>query len=68
MPECRRCERVLATAELRRLPRGLGYVCLEGANNPFSRCRRIERELRDERRAATREAAQPTTRAEASVA
>lgn len=66
MPTCYRCERQnLPTGELRRTT--LGYVCL-GGENRFSKCRTTERQLRTERRAAAREAAKATERAEASVA
>jgi hypothetical protein len=65
MPRCYRCEREnLPTGELRKTT--LGFVCL-GGENRFSRCRTIERQLRNERRATAREALQPTERAEASV-
>lgn len=50
MPQCWRCERVLATAELRRSPRG--FVCKD--NNRFSRCAQITRELVQQRRRAKR--------------
>lgn len=64
MPACHRCEREnLPTAEVRKT--SLGHVCLEHTN-PFSRCRKIEKQLRAERRAKGREAAQATARAEAS--
>lgn len=66
MPTCYRCERKnLPTAELRKT--SLGYVCL-GGENRFSRCRTIERELRNERRARARQAAKATRSAEASAA
>lgn len=42
MPVCRRCERVQATAELRRTP--LGYVCKD--NGTWSRCASLTEELR----------------------
>ena len=67
MPECRRCHRVQATAELRRTT--LGHVCKE--NGRGTRCWTIARglraELRRERRAHGREALTPTRRAESSV-
>jgi hypothetical protein len=50
MPQCRRCERVQATAELRRTTRG--YVCKD--NGRWSRCWTIARELRAVARAAQR--------------
>lgn len=46
MPQCHRCERVQATAELRRTP--LGHVCKD--NDKWSRCYAIARELRAKRR------------------
>jgi len=64
MPQCHRCQRVQATAELRRT--SLGFLCKD--NDRFSRCWKIWRELRTERRAARREATQATRGAEASVA
>lgn len=42
MPECRKCHRVLATAELRRTK--LGWLCRD--NGKWSRCARIALELR----------------------
>ena len=47
MPQCHRCERVQATAELRRNGIG-GFVCRE--NGKGTRCAEIARELRAERR------------------
>lgn len=49
MPQCHRCERVQATAELRRNGHG-SYVCRE--NGKGTRCDEIARELRTQRRAA----------------
>lgn len=43
MPECHRCARVQATAELRRTSRG--YVCKD--NGPGTRCRALTRERRE---------------------
>jgi hypothetical protein len=71
MPQCYRCERVQATAEVRRVRRAgePAFVCKD--NGVGSRCWTIVRELRararDERRAGRREAAQATGRAEAFV-
>ena len=48
MPQCRRCERVQATAEVRRTP--LGYVCKD--NGKGTRCDEVARELRAQRREA----------------
>ena len=42
MPQCRRCERVQATAEVRRTP--LGYVCKD--NGKGTRCDEIARARR----------------------
>jgi hypothetical protein len=53
MPACHRCERVQATAELRRTK--LGFVCKD--NDRWSRCAKIARELRAARRQARRTAA-----------
>lgn len=53
MPQCHRCERVQATAELRRTK--LGHVCKD--NGAWSRCATIARELRQLRRAGRRAAA-----------
>jgi hypothetical protein len=68
MPACRKCDRVQATAEVRRTK--LGWLCKE--NGRGSRCWTIARELaaaaRRERRARGREALTPTRRAESSVA
>lgn len=50
MPQCHRCKRVQATAELRRTP--LGFVCKDNAKP--SRCWTIARELRAAARAAAR--------------
>lgn len=64
MPECRRCQRVQPTCEVRRTK--LGWLCKD--NGPGTRCWTIFRELRAarrERRAPRREAAQSTGRAEA---
>ena len=47
MPQCHRCERVQATAEVRRTP--LGYLCKD--NGKGTRCDAIARELRVQRRA-----------------
>jgi hypothetical protein len=66
MPTCHRCEREnLPTAEVRRT--SLGHVCIDGSNQ-FSACRKRERELRAERRAARRASIQATRRAESSAA
>ena len=48
MPQCHRCERVQATAELRRTTRG--YVCKD--NGKGTRCDEIAREIRMRRREA----------------
>jgi hypothetical protein len=68
MPACHRCDRVQATAEVRRTR--LGWLCKE--NSRGTRCWTIARELavavRRERRAHGREALTPTRRAESSVA
>lgn len=62
MPQCHRCERVQATAELRRT--SLGYVCKD--NGIGSRCWKIARELRAAaRRARMLGISQSTARAEA---
>jgi hypothetical protein len=50
MPACHRCERVQATAELRRT--SLGFVCKD--NDKWSRCAAIAKELRAKARAAKR--------------
>lgn len=51
MPQCHRCERVQASAEMRRTP--LGHVCKGPAPGvPDERCRSIARELRAQRREA----------------
>lgn len=47
MPQCHRCERVMATAELRRTSRG--FLCKD--NRKGTRCAEIARALRVERRA-----------------
>lgn len=57
MPRCWRCNRIQATAEVRRT--SLGHVCKD--NGPGTPCWTIVRE----RRAARREAEQATARAEA---
>lgn len=68
MPACHRCDRVQATAEVRRTK--LGWLCKD--NSRGSRCWTIARDLkaalRHERRAQRREALTPTRRAETSVA
>lgn len=62
MPQCHRCERVQATAELRRT--SIGYLCKE--NGPGSRCWKITRELRGAaRRARMLGLSQSPARAEA---
>lgn len=48
MPECHRCHRILASAELRRTT--LGHLCLD--NGPGSRCWTITRNLRAPHRLA----------------
>lgn len=48
MPQCHRCQRVQATAELRRTP--LGHVCKD--NGKWSRCAAIAHELRAAARAS----------------
>jgi hypothetical protein len=50
MPECRRCGRVLATAELRRTSRG--YVCKPGWLGDH--CAEVARERRERERRARR--------------
>lgn len=60
MPRCWRCNRIQASAEVRRT--SLGHVCKD--NGPGTVCWTIVRE----RRAKRREAEQPTRGAEASVA
>lgn len=55
MPQCRHCLRDLPTAEVRRTK--LGYVCKERSPRElgkFSRCVKIARELRAQRRAEAR--------------
>ena len=68
MPECRKCQRVQATAEVRRTT--LGWLCKD--NGRGSRCWTIARELaaaaREQRRARRREALTPTGSAESSAA
>lgn len=59
MPRCWRCNRIQATAEVRRT--SLGHVCKD--NGPGSRCWTIVRERRTKR-----EAGQGTRGAETSVA
>jgi len=59
MPRCWRCNRIHATAEVRRT--SLGHVCKD--NGPGTTCWTIVRDRR-----AKREAEQATERAEASVA
>lgn len=53
MPRCYRCERVQATAELRRTKRG--WLCKD--NQAFSRCAAITKQLRAAARQAGRSAA-----------
>lgn len=53
MPACHRCERVQATAELRRTV--LGFVCKD--NGKWSRCAAIAKELRAAARKARKAAA-----------
>jgi hypothetical protein len=53
MPACYRCERVQATAELRRTTRG--WLCKD--NDRYSRCHTIVRQLRAAARAARKVAA-----------
>jgi len=48
MPQCRRCDRVLATAEVRRTP--LGHVCKD--KPACARRVRVNQETIDERSAA----------------
>lgn len=50
MPRCHRCERVQATAELRRTP--LGHVCKD--NGAWSRCAALAKQLRAAASAARR--------------
>ena len=69
MPDCKRCGRNRATAELRRSPAG-GYICKEaGEVGKHSQCAKIAREQRArdrrERRAPVREASQAIRGAEA---
>jgi hypothetical protein len=68
MPECRKCHRVQATAEVRRTR--LGFLCKE--NSRGTRCWTIARELaaavRRERRAHARESITPTRRDESCAA
>lgn len=57
MPECRHCQRILPSGELRRTQ--LGYVCLERAVSELgkrSRCYQISQALRAAARAAQRTA------------
>jgi hypothetical protein len=63
MPECRRCERVQATAEVRRTT--LGWLCKDNAAG--SRCWTIARELAAARRRERRDRAHATRGAEASA-
>ena len=53
MPQCHRCQRVQATAELRRTTRG--FLCKD--NDKHSVCWRIAHELRTAARRAARAAA-----------
>ena len=53
MPECRRCGRIQATAELRRT--SLGYLCKD--NGPGTRCFVLTRERRMQERRRKREQA-----------
>jgi hypothetical protein len=55
MPVCRRCQRDQPRCEVRKTK--LGYVCLEyGELRKFSRCAKLEKQLRAAARTATRAA------------